>query len=178
MDDSQKECPTCVGGHIGIIDPLIQEAMAILEREYSSVSPNWKKFAEHMLSEERERERLIAIRSALDVDIVGRRILNVGSGFGLFDVVCRQEGADSWGIEPDYQACLIASALAEKAGHSRKPALAVGEHLPFCDNTFDLVVSFQVLEHTSDPQMVLAEIIRVLKPAGYMYCVVPSYFSF
>jgi len=51
--------------------------------------------------------------------------------------------------------------------------LGVGEKLPFKDNAFDAVFSFAVLEHVSDPFACAAELARVLKPGGVLYCVVP-----
>ena len=51
--------------------------------------------------------------------------------------------------------------------------LGVGEKLPFKDNAFDTVFSFAVLEHVSNPFTCAAELVRVLKPGGTLYCVVP-----
>ena len=41
-----------------------------------------------------------------------------------------------------------------------------GEHLPFSDDAFDLVYSYQVFEHVRYPEQVLREVKRVLKPGG------------
>ena len=49
----------------------------------------------------------------------------------------------------------------------------VGERLPFRDNVFDAVFSFNVLEHVRDPFACARELVRVLKPGGRLYCVVP-----
>lgn len=38
--------------------------------------------------------------------------------------------------------------------------------LPFADASFDTVVSFQVLEHVTDPQDMISECVRVLRPGG------------
>lgn len=41
--------------------------------------------------------------------------------------------------------------------------------LPFPDETFDLVLSQAVVEHVTEPHTYAAEIIRVLRPGGYVY---------
>ena len=51
--------------------------------------------------------------------------------------------------------------------------LGVGEVLPFLDSVFDGVLSLNVLEHVKDPFQCAREIVRVLKPGGELYCVVP-----
>jgi SAM-dependent methyltransferase len=51
--------------------------------------------------------------------------------------------------------------------------LSVGERLPFADSSFDAVFSFAVLEHVKNPFDCAAEIVRVLKPGGLLYCQVP-----
>jgi SAM-dependent methyltransferase len=51
--------------------------------------------------------------------------------------------------------------------------LGVGEHLPFESNTFDAVFSIAVLEHVRDPFRCAAEIARVLKKGGQLYCCIP-----
>jgi ubiquinone/menaquinone biosynthesis C-methylase UbiE len=48
------------------------------------------------------------------------------------------------------------------------------EELPFEDNYFDMVYSSHVLEHIPNKDKALAEIVRVLKPNGVHFCVVPT----
>ena len=52
--------------------------------------------------------------------------------------------------------------------------LANGEALPFARDTFDLVISSQVLEYVSNPFMFVAEIHRVLKPGGRLLLSAPA----
>jgi len=100
----------------------------------------------------------------------------VGCGFGSFIVTTRQEGIESFGIEPDDICCRTAKRIMEKNGFQEDAIQSgVGESLPFDNNSFDIVTSFQVLEHTQDPKQVLMEAIRVLKPGGYLYFNVPNH---
>lgn len=51
--------------------------------------------------------------------------------------------------------------------------VSAGSELPFRDETLDLVISQEVLEHVDDPVHWIGEIRRVLKPGGRFYCQLP-----
>jgi SAM-dependent methyltransferase len=55
---------------------------------------------------------------------------------------------------------------------------AVGESMPFADGTFDIVLSDNVVDHAERPAMILAEIARVLAPAGLVYFTVNVHHPF
>lgn len=48
-----------------------------------------------------------------------------------------------------------------------------GDDLPFKDNTWDFVISSHVIEHFYDPVKTVLEWLRVTKPGGYVYMIVP-----
>lgn len=49
-----------------------------------------------------------------------------------------------------------------------------GKEFPFANNSFDVVISFQVLEHIKNDQSYLAEIARVLKADGRLILTTPN----
>lgn len=140
--------------------------------------PNVEKGIRESLSTQREEERIAIMRDVFGIQVKGKRILEIGSGLGTFNIVCQQHGGNCYGIEPDSVKVGISLDRLDNAGVRRKILRSVGEDLPFGDRTFDLVVSFQVLEHTQIPEKVMRETVRVLKPGGYIHFVVPNYNSF
>lgn len=56
--------------------------------------------------------------------------------------------------------------------------LTWGTKLPFADNSLDLVISQEVLEHIEDPWETVSEVQRILRPGGIFYCQVPFMIGF
>jgi len=54
---------------------------------------------------------------------------------------------------------------------------AKGNSIPFRDDIFDGVYSFEVLEHVPDPLKVVQEMIRIVKPGGFVFLSFPHRFS-
>lgn len=117
-------------------------------------------------------------------ELKGLKLLEIGSGYGIFNLVARQEfGIDAWGVEPDSSGFggslrLSKELLANNGLDAGCIVAAGGESLPFEDNSFDVVYSTNVLEHVSDPVQVINEAIRVCRPGGVIQIVVPNYGSF
>jgi len=61
----------------------------------------------------------------------------------------------------------------EIVDYSSTDVLAIGEALPFADESFDAVLSLAVLEHVRDPFKCAQELMRVLKPGGNIVADVP-----
>jgi len=49
------------------------------------------------------------------------------------------------------------------------------EALPWEESTFDLITCLDVIEHTPDDRLTLAELLRVTRPGGHMLVTVPAY---
>jgi 2-polyprenyl-6-hydroxyphenyl methylase / 3-demethylubiquinone-9 3-methyltransferase len=102
------------------------------------------------------------------LDWQGKEILDLGCAGGFMAEAIAQRGAKVTGIDPAQKAIEIARRHAESEHLSIKYDVGVGENLPYGDQTFDIVVCVDVLEHVSDLNQVINEIARVLKPGGYL----------
>jgi ubiquinone/menaquinone biosynthesis C-methylase UbiE len=86
----------------------------------------------------------------------GRTILDLGCGFGAYSGALQKQGLACVG-------CDINLEYLRKAVGSGVPVANVDSVLPFRDGSFDTVLIFEVLEHVSDANKVLAEAFRVAK---------------
>ena len=135
-----------------------------------------------LLSWERAREQLSDLENILG-SIRGKKLLDVGSGYGLFLTLSLLKGAKSIGLEPAKNLSYtltseVSMKILERAGFAKKLVkTGFGEKLPFANNSFDLVVSFYTLEHVQSVEKVIKEATRVLKPGGYIFFEVPNYGS-
>jgi len=91
-----------------------------------------------------------------------------GEGFSLNKLMLNKIGIKIEGVEQSKEAIALGKKLFPKA----KIKLGDIYNLPYKTNSFDLVVSTEVLEHMEDPQKALLEIIRVSKK--YIILSVPN----
>jgi SAM-dependent methyltransferase len=92
------------------------------------------------------------------------RVVEVGSGaHGLIFYFGAKHGVgvDPLAVSyrrlfPRWQACAATIA-------------AVGERLPFSDQSFDVAICDNVVDHAESPAGIVAELVRVLRPGGLLY---------
>jgi ubiquinone/menaquinone biosynthesis C-methylase UbiE len=95
------------------------------------------------------------------------RVLEVGSGTGAVTrlLARRPEVAEAVGVDPSPVFVAKAGELAAGLGNASF-AEGDGRALRFGDGDFDVVVCHTVLCHVPEPERVLAEAFRVLRPGG------------
>jgi SAM-dependent methyltransferase len=96
----------------------------------------------------------------------GRSVLEVGCGAGVDLARFARGGADVTGVDLAASAIELARANFSQQGLQGRFDVADGEHLPFPDNSFDLVYAHGVVQYTADPEQLVKECRRVLKPDG------------
>lgn len=96
----------------------------------------------------------------------GKAVLEVGCGAGVDLARFAKGGAVCTGVDLAHSAIDLARANFEQQGLSADLRVANGEALPFPDNSFDFVFAHGVVQYTADPQRLVNEVRRVLKPGG------------
>ena len=111
------------------------------------------------------------LRESLSFVASPGRLLEIGCGRGDLLEEFAQRGWEAHGTE--YSAApVLARQLSGNVHIHNVQNLASAS---FDENSFDLVIVRHVLEHLYDPEGVLEEIARILKPVGRLYLVVPNF---
>ncbi len=134
---------------------MTNSALAALRGEPSYV---WRDGQERRL-------QMIAQWTQLD----DARVLVAGCGVGMYAAAFRRRYTDH------VEAFDIELERAEDAQTQTPHALvAAAEFAPYPANTFDTVLSHEVLEHVNDDRQAVGEMVRVLKPGGRVVVFVPN----
>ena len=110
------------------------------------------------------------------------KILDMSCGVGTFAFHGLRKGYDVYGIEPEnwkleYIKLKIKEQNLPKIWEQRF-IKGIGENLPFKDDTFDYIMTYQTLEHVQNLEKCIDEMIRVLKNGGKLKIHAPDYDSF
>lgn len=111
--------------------------------------------------------RFAMIRRAAGERLRGR-VLENGCGVGMYVERLAAEGGTVFGLEYDFERAA--------AAHRRSPHIvnAAGEHLPFPDHAFDLILSHEVIEHVQNDRLAVREMVRTLRPGGRLVLFCPN----
>jgi len=103
----------------------------------------------------------------------GRDVLDLGCGSGYGAAMVADVAANVVAVDVSEDAIRFASE------HHAKPNLShhtirPDTRLPFENGAFDVVLSFQVIEHVHDDVAYVAEALRVLRPGGVLVVITPN----
>jgi len=101
-------------------------------------------------------------------DRIRGNILEDGCGVGMYVEHLAPFGGKIYGLEYDFERA------AETGQRNPRILNAAGEHLPYSDSSFDLILSHEVLEHVVDDWLAVCEMARVLRPGGRAVIFVPN----
>ncbi len=108
------------------------------------------------------------------------RLLDLGCGEGRHSLYAHFFTEAEWVVAVDINVSNLVTTRSKLTEFTPPPTTqncvvlaADGEQLPFADNSFDVIVCSEVLEHIHNHQQVLAEMKRLLQPGGRLAVSVP-----
>jgi 2-polyprenyl-3-methyl-5-hydroxy-6-metoxy-1,4-benzoquinol methylase len=110
-------------------------------------------------------------------DCRGRLLLEIGCGVGIDLVRFARGGAIVTGIDLAETAIDLAKTNFRHNGLSADLCVMNGESLQFEDQSFDVVYAHGVLQYTANPQRMVNELHRVLRPGGKAIMMVYNKYS-
>jgi 2-polyprenyl-3-methyl-5-hydroxy-6-metoxy-1,4-benzoquinol methylase len=96
----------------------------------------------------------------------GRRVLDVGCGLGTDTSRFAAGGAIVTGIDVAERAIEMAERNFAQRGLTGSFEVMNGEAMSYADQSFDVIYCHTVLQFTANPEQLVSECIRVLKPGG------------
>ena len=104
-----------------------------------------------------------------DAALQGRRVLDVGCGYGAFSRLARKRGAHV--VSCDIAKNLVLGTSATAVSHG-----VVGDAcaLGFRDESFATIISSEMVEHVARPVDAVKELARVLEPGGLLVITTPN----
>jgi 2-polyprenyl-3-methyl-5-hydroxy-6-metoxy-1,4-benzoquinol methylase len=97
------------------------------------------------------------------------KLLDVGTGDGLFLKVAKKANFDVYGTEISQAAVRAAKSLYDLDIH-----LTEIENADFEGNSFDVITIWHVIEHVKNPIEVLKKVYNLLRPSGVVFLATPN----
>jgi len=101
-----------------------------------------------------------------------KTVLDIGCNIGYGSKIISEFCSEIIGVDVSRKAISTAESLYGQSGVTFQTI--DGKRLPFDDSKFDLIVSFQVIEHLVDYEDYMSEIKRVLSPQGLVMFTTPN----
>jgi SAM-dependent methyltransferase len=102
------------------------------------------------------------------VELRAKRILDIGCGLGMYVSQFRNFSDDVHGVDVD------PDKVAQGSQYLPNLRVAPAEELPFADDSFDVILLNEVIEHVDDDRRTIHEAHRVLAPGGHIVIYAPN----
>ncbi len=144
-----------------------------------STKQHWNTYwqrAEHQQAQSAPNRKLINVLCSLG-DVRNKVILEVGAGTGRDSAYLASLGAMTYALDYSPQALILVNSLLSAQSDKLLPVAGDAFRLPFPDNSVDFIFHQGFLEHYRNPEALLYEQNRILKPGGYVIIDVPQKYT-
>lgn len=161
------ECEIWRCGRCGLIFPNPMPVPVEGLGQHYAVSPD--EYFRHHTSDDQDEYAGLLLRQLGEMGLAKGRLLDVGAGKGEFLRAARLDGWEAVGVEPS--PTFAEHAARYSGAEVRREPL---ERCGFPGGHFDAVVLKAVLEHLFNPDEIVREIARILRPGGALFVDVPN----
>jgi len=109
--------------------------------------------------------------------LAGKEILEIATGEGALSRHLAGKGAEVFAADFSYIALSEAQKRSNVEDSGVRYVQADLQSLPFRDNSFDVVVSCETLEHLECPERGVGELVRIARNNAKLYLTIPNYFN-
>lgn len=164
-------------------DPLYENVRQHIREKYTGIftPEHMERHFQDYVGVDLANEQLQQIQDLTDIQ-PGQSLLDIGSGYGSFVLMCRKAGILAEGIDiADYDI-----GFARKRWFIERPAepaeqiyhLGDGQNTGLPAGKFDVITAWNLLEHVPDYRQLIREAFRLLRPGGHFIGIAPNYLAF
>lgn len=135
---------------------------------YNNFAPKWEKYINK--AETRKRLKVVFLDLLKGISLKDKDFLEIGCGLGYFSLEALNRGAKVTVVDVGKNLVDITKNRVKKG----KFIIASASRLPFKDNSYDIVLCTEVIEHVEDQKKAFNEMFRVLKKGGYLVITTPN----
>ncbi len=111
------------------------------------------------------------------IDVRNAKVLEVGCGTGHFSIELARAGASVVAVDIGSETIRRVKDRAKEKGINLSAIVEDAQQASFADNTFDLILCRNVIEHVEQPGQLMNEMARILKPGGSIQLTAPNRYS-
>ncbi|MFC1807519.1 class I SAM-dependent methyltransferase [Candidatus Omnitrophota bacterium] len=130
------------------------------------IKTKWKQKCKRAITRNKKSKEEIQLFSDIMGFREGIKILDVGCGIGAEAIELSYLGADCTGLDAAEDAIRVVNQVRNDFKLNMRGVYGDACHLPFDDETFDVVMSREFFEHVADFDLAMKEQVRVLKRDG------------
>src|SRR3989344_4475954 len=157
---------------INITPELYQEIINYFAKLYKGVIPDSYSFEE--FAKARLYSSIRQIKRLKKLGLSPKKCLDAGCGIGIFALVANIEGYNFYGYDIDKESVKIAKQLFKLNKISPKK-ISLNPTIKNLKGKFDLITSFEVVEHLSDMDLYIKKLSKVIADDGVLFIETPNY---